>query len=471
MFAAAALVEVVLFYPAGTVMDRHGRVWVAVPVTVLLGLGLVALPFTTTLAGVGALALLMGVGNGLGSGIVMTLGADAAPSVGRAPFLGVWRLFSLVGHNGASIVVAAVAAVATIGVASVAVGLLTLAGGAWLARWLPEYDPRRLVTAPRRPTLTGRGAVGIPRASPGERRLARVTDLIDTTEMYLRTVFELEEEGITPLRARIAERLGHSGPTVSQTVARMERDGLLHVAGDRHLELSEHGRLLATRVMRKHRIAERLLRDVIGLEWEYVHDEACRWEHVMSERVERKILAMLPDHAESPYGNPIPGLDELGDLTELADFRFGLTSLDVIAGQGADHGGGPPHRRARAGRLRRPRPADRRRPDAGPAGPGAPRRCPGDRLPRRAPRSPPGSRCPTTSRRTSSSRPPEPPGRRPPPAPTARRDGGGGTTTVTHVSSRRHAPSGRTIGIRAGQGALQQVNDRTTRGKIPVTRM
>ena len=65
--------------------------------------------------------------------------------------------------------------------------------------------------------------------------------------------------------------------------------------------------------MRKHRIAERLLRDVIGLEWEYVHDEACRWEHVMSDRVERKILAMLPDHAESPYGNPIPGLDELGE--------------------------------------------------------------------------------------------------------------------------------------------------------------
>jgi DtxR family transcriptional regulator, Mn-dependent transcriptional regulator len=158
-----------------------------------------------------------------------------------------------------------------------------------------------------------------------------VTDLIDTTEMYLRTIFELEEEGITPLRARIAERLGHSGPTVSQTVARMERDGLLAVAGDRHLELSEHGRRLATRVMRKHRIAERLLRDVIGLEWEFVHDEACRWEHVMSERVERKILAMLPDHAESPYGNPIPGLGELGDLTELADFRYGLTTLDVIA--------------------------------------------------------------------------------------------------------------------------------------------
>lgn len=143
VFAAAAFVEVVLFWPAGTVMDRHGRVWVAVPVAVILGVGLVALPLTTTLAGVAALALVMGVGNGLGSGIVMTLGADAAPAVGRAPFLGVWRLLSLVGHNGASIVVGAVAAVASIGVASVTVGVLTLVGGAWLARWLPEYDPRR----------------------------------------------------------------------------------------------------------------------------------------------------------------------------------------------------------------------------------------------------------------------------------------------------------------------------------------
>ncbi len=143
VFAAAALVEVVLFWPAGTVMDRHGRVWVAVPVSLLMGTGLLVLPLTTSLLGVGALALLMGVGNGLGSGIVMTLGADAAPEVGRAPFLGVWRLLSLVGHNGASVVVAAVAAVASIGAASVTVGLLTLAGGAWLARWLPEYDPRR----------------------------------------------------------------------------------------------------------------------------------------------------------------------------------------------------------------------------------------------------------------------------------------------------------------------------------------
>ncbi|GAA1235634.1 MAG: iron dependent repressor, metal binding and dimerization domain protein [Oryzihumus sp.] len=158
-----------------------------------------------------------------------------------------------------------------------------------------------------------------------------MTDLIDTTEMYLRTIYELEEEGIPPLRARIAERLGHSGPTVSQTVARMERDGLLSLAGDRHLELSEEGRRIATRVMRKHRLAERLLVDVIGLEWEYVHDEACRWEHVMSERVERKILQLIGEHRESPYGNPIPGLDELGEEAG-EDFRLGVSSLAVLAG-------------------------------------------------------------------------------------------------------------------------------------------
>ncbi|MEV0190478.1 metal-dependent transcriptional regulator [Kitasatospora purpeofusca] len=158
-----------------------------------------------------------------------------------------------------------------------------------------------------------------------------MSGLIDTTEMYLRTILELEEEGITPMRARIAERLEQSGPTVSQTVGRMERDGLLRVAGDRHLELTEEGRRLAVRVMRKHRIAECLLVDVIGLEWEQVHEEACRWEHVMSETVERKVLAMLGHPTQSPYGNPIPGLDELGDAkAEGEGFDAGLVALDTV---------------------------------------------------------------------------------------------------------------------------------------------
>lgn len=141
-----------------------------------------------------------------------------------------------------------------------------------------------------------------------------MTDLVDTTEMYLRTIYDLEEEGIVPLRARISERLGHSGPTVSQTIGRMERDGLVRVEGDRHLEFTPEGRTRALHVMRKHRLAERLLHDVIGLDWSLVHDEACRWEHVMSEQVERRLLEVLGNPTESPYGNPIPALEEIGGL-------------------------------------------------------------------------------------------------------------------------------------------------------------
>jgi DtxR family transcriptional regulator, Mn-dependent transcriptional regulator len=148
----------------------------------------------------------------------------------------------------------------------------------------------------------------------------QVSDLIDTTEMYLRTIYELSEEGILPMRARITERLGQSGPTVSQTVARMQRDGLVELdEDDRHLVLTETGSDLATRVMRKHRLAECLLVEVIGLPWEAVHTEACRWEHVMSEAVERRLLEILGNPTTSPFGNPIPGLGELtgtrGDRT------------------------------------------------------------------------------------------------------------------------------------------------------------
>jgi DtxR family Mn-dependent transcriptional regulator len=153
-----------------------------------------------------------------------------------------------------------------------------------------------------------------------------MTDLIDTTEMYLRTILELEEENIVPLRARISERLGHSGPTVSQTIGRMERDGLVVVTEDRSLQLTGAGRQKAVDVMRKHRLAERLLSDVIGLDWAYVHEEACRWEHVMSEQVERRLVELLGHPTESPYGNPIPGLDQLGDVPA-SGFDKGVVGL------------------------------------------------------------------------------------------------------------------------------------------------
>jgi DtxR family Mn-dependent transcriptional regulator len=121
----------------------------------------------------------------------------------------------------------------------------------------------------------------------------------------------------------------------------MERDGLVSVASDRHLELTDEGRRLATRVMRKHRLAECLLVDVIGLEWEQVHAEACRWEHVMSEAVERRVLELLRHPTESPYGNPIPGLEELGEkdgadpfldesMVSLADLDAGADGKTVV---------------------------------------------------------------------------------------------------------------------------------------------
>ena len=162
-----------------------------------------------------------------------------------------------------------------------------------------------------------------------------MSDLIDTTEMYLRTILELQEEEIVALRARIAERLGHSGPTVSQTVARMERDGLVVVSTDRHLALTQKGHELATSVMRKHRLAERLLADMIGLDWEYVHEEACRWEHVMSERVERRLYDLLGKPTVSPYGNPIPGLEVLGG-PKVSEISSEVQNLDQALLEGVE---------------------------------------------------------------------------------------------------------------------------------------
>jgi DtxR family Mn-dependent transcriptional regulator len=112
----------------------------------------------------------------------------------------------------------------------------------------------------------------------------------------------------------------------------MERDGLLTVEGDRHLQLSDEGRELATAVMRKHRLAECLLVDVIGLDYADVHEEACRWEHVMSEAVERKLLTLLGNPSVSPFGNPIPGLDALrGEQPVGGDTSAVLDSLTLLS--------------------------------------------------------------------------------------------------------------------------------------------
>lgn len=152
-------------------------------------------------------------------------------------------------------------------------------------------------------------------------------DLIDSTEMYLRTVWELEEEGIRPIRARLVERLHLSAPSVSETVAKLEQEGLLRLRGDRTVELTEIGRERAVSVMRKHRLAERLLVDVIGLEWPLVHVEACRWEHVISDEVERHLIEVLDAPTHDAHGNPIPGVGS-------ADPRSPVSMADAATTEG-----------------------------------------------------------------------------------------------------------------------------------------
>jgi len=156
-------------------------------------------------------------------------------------------------------------------------------------------------------------------------------DLIDSTEMYLRTVLELEEEGIQALRARLSERLGLSAPSISEGVARLEDQGLLRLCEDRTVALTPEGRDRAEHVMRKHRLAERLLVDVLGLEHQYVHEEACRWEHVISDRVEERLRQFLGNPTTSPYGNPIPGSgpspEGITPLVEVADGPVVVHSL------------------------------------------------------------------------------------------------------------------------------------------------
>jgi DtxR family Mn-dependent transcriptional regulator len=134
-----------------------------------------------------------------------------------------------------------------------------------------------------------------------------VAEWHDTTEEYLEAILEIEEEGTIPIRARLVERLGLSAPAVSETVNRLVDHGYAELLDDRSLRLTDEGRSIATSIVRRHRLAERLLVDIIGLEWEKVHKEADRWEHAISADVEEKLVQLLGDPATCPHGNPIPG--------------------------------------------------------------------------------------------------------------------------------------------------------------------
>jgi DtxR family Mn-dependent transcriptional regulator len=125
-------------------------------------------------------------------------------------------------------------------------------------------------------------------------------------EEYLEAIHELGEEGMVVIQARLAERLGHSAPAVSEMIKRLRDEGYVEVRG-RSLLLTDLGRRVAESVVRKHRLAERLLTDIIGLPWEKAHLEAGRWEHVISDEVEARLVEVLGHPTTCPHGNPIPG--------------------------------------------------------------------------------------------------------------------------------------------------------------------
>ena len=127
-------------------------------------------------------------------------------------------------------------------------------------------------------------------------------------EEYCETIFELDEDGVEVIQARIVERLQVSRPAVSEMIKKMSEANLIHFNGTK-IHLTDDGKMIAKQVVRRHRLAERFLTDILGLSWAEAHHEAGRWEHVISPSVEDAFLRILEDPTTCPHGNPIPGSD------------------------------------------------------------------------------------------------------------------------------------------------------------------
>jgi MFS family permease len=153
VFGVSAAVDMLLFYPAGKVMDRWGRRWVAVPSMLLLGLAHAVLPLTTKVLALGAVAMLMGLGNGMSSGLIMTLGADVSPGVGRAQFLGAWRLCADLGTGSGPLLISAVLSVGSLGAAIVVMAGVGAVAAAVLQRGSTHRPSTRRT---RRPLMADR---------------------------------------------------------------------------------------------------------------------------------------------------------------------------------------------------------------------------------------------------------------------------------------------------------------------------
>lgn len=149
----------------------------------------------------------------------------------------------------------------------------------------------------------------------------------ETVEDYLQLIYTMRREGAPVIAARVKERKGVSAPTAWATLKRMERDGLVTLAPDHHIELSAEGQERAESIIRRHMLAERLLTDILKLDWAEVHEEAHRVEHAISPLIEKQILALLDNPETCPHGNPIPGIasDEPSKAFPLRDAPEGAT--------------------------------------------------------------------------------------------------------------------------------------------------
>ena len=153
-------------------------------------------------------------------------------------------------------------------------------------------------------------------ANPGEHHPA--------FEEYCECIFELHEDNLDVIQARVADRLSVSRPSVSEMIKRMEAEGLIRLRGTK-IVLTDDGNVLATKVVRRHRIAERFLTDILGLSWATAHHEAGKWEHVLSAEVEEAMNRVLNNPTTCPHGNSIPGSAHREvHMTSLADIQIGL---------------------------------------------------------------------------------------------------------------------------------------------------
>ena len=158
----------------------------------------------------------------------------------------------------------------------------------------------------------------------------------ETIEDYLQLIYTMQREGSQVIAARVKERKGVSAPTAWATLKRMERDGLVHLADDHNIELSPAGLEMAESIIRRHMLAERLLTDILKLDWADVHDEAHKMEHAISPLIEQQIMQLLDNPSTCPHGNPIPGLSKHG-LPNAFPLRMAAEGSLLVINNIAEH--------------------------------------------------------------------------------------------------------------------------------------